>query len=79
MDMRHITCGSDVRRYGVSPEDSARAEGVVSRYGGTVQLYSTGASCSATWQARVEQAALVTVTGNTYGEALRALSHKLEE
>lgn len=72
-----IVCGMDLRRAGVSPEDHARAEAWVGRYGGTVALYPVGdAAVAVEWYADA-QGPVVRVTGATVGEAFATLRERV--
>jgi hypothetical protein len=76
MDARRMVCGTDVRRYGIGPEDEARAEVMVTRLGGVVHLYATDAGCAAQWHCGD-----VTVTGSgpTYADALAHVAARVAQ
>lgn len=68
-----IICGADIRRTQWGPEDTARVEGFVARYGGSVSIATVGdAAVAVTWDAAPGPS--VTATGSTFGEAFHALS-----
>jgi hypothetical protein len=69
---QRILCGSDVRRTNWGPEDEARAEGFVARYGGSLSVLPVGdAAISVTWATR--EGPNVTATGATFNEAFQTL------
>jgi len=75
-DVRML-CGTDMRRSGMGPEDAARAESFVARYGGTLYAGPVGdAAVSVTWDA--ESGQRVMVTGETFGEALGKLRGQVQ-
>jgi len=71
-----LVCGTDVRRFGYGPEDAARAEGFVARYGGLLSVAPVGgAAVSVTWETGTGQA--VSGTGLTFADALRDLQRRV--
>jgi hypothetical protein len=67
-----MLCGQDVRLVGWGAEDAARAEGFVAQHGGILQATPVGhVGVCLSWTA--ENGQVVTVTGDTSGDALRAL------
>lgn len=75
MDIRRVTCGSDLRRFGPSPEDAARAEALAVRHGGQVQLYGLHAGCAVRWIA--DTGLEMTAVGPTYADALSDLQRRV--
>lgn len=74
--MRHgqrpdlIQCGSDVRQYGITPEDDARASAIVAQYGGYLEMYPVGtASVVVRWIGDTGQT--LTATAQTSAAAIR--------
>lgn len=72
---RRVVCGSDLRRFGPSPEDTARAEALAVRHGGTVTLYGLAAGCAVRWVA--DSGLEVTAIGPTYATALTDLQRRV--
>jgi hypothetical protein len=71
MHDHRIVCGTDVRRYGMGPEDASRADVLVARHGGSVELFGGGAGCAVRWTLGEVS---VTASGVTYAEALTNLN-----
>lgn len=75
MDTRRV-CGMDVRRLGVDPEDVARAEMVIARFGGEVLFRPVGsAAVAAEWHGRGGQ--VVVGVGATAEAALGRLTRTM--
>lgn len=72
MDARRL-CGTDVRRSGVWPDDSARADGLAQRHGGTIAIYPVSTwMMAAEWRSTDGQ--VVTGYGETAADAMQQLS-----
>jgi hypothetical protein len=71
---RRIVCGTDVRRYGIGPEDESRAEVVVARHGGSLEMFGSGVGCAVRWTLGELS---VTAHGVTYGDALANLDRSI--
>ena len=67
-------CGTDIRRYGVAPDDAMRAEAMTAKHGGDVELFGTEAGCAVRWTMGDLS---VTAYGVTYGDALAHLDRSM--
>lgn len=76
MDTRRIACGADLRRFGPSPEDAARAEALTVRHGGQVLLYGLNSGCAVRWVA--DTGLEVTAVGPTYAAALADVQRRID-